>query len=385
MRVLPGRFPLAARHWCGRIQSKTIDWVAALAALVAVVAGIPAWASPLVAWRVTRAGQLELRTAPDLRPQAFFDAGTGLRGPRVWVDLPGGISPARTLRGGGALREVQIGTPDGLTTRLTLEFAVGTPLDSSGLRLVAISRDRWRMALIGLGNQAGSGIGEGDPDGLEKIQPQSPELPSRPPARFDASLDELLRDLEKIEPQSPKLPSRPPARFDASIDELVRDGVLSPAERARINSNSGMNSNASAHQQACRSGALSPQECSSGVVVRWRGSHTISGPISKPLSHNEQSLLQRIRSSSYTLQWRTYGQCKYDWAGWKLHSNGTRTTRVDCGVSAMRWTVGVSCVRLLVAAHTAKSGWSKWRAPAGPENESRQGEDEMVAALCANV
>ena len=90
-------------------------------------------------------------------------------------------------------------------------------------------------------------------------------------------------------------------------------------------------------------------------------------------------------SSGYTPQWRTYGQCKYDWAGWKLHSNGTRTTSVDCGVSAMRWTVGVSCVRLLVAAHTAKSGWSKWRAPAGPGNKSRQGEDEMVAALCANV
>ena len=108
-------------------------------------------------------------------------------------------------------------------------------------------------------------------------------------------------------------------------------------------------------------------------------------PKIKPLSPNEQAVLQRIRSNSYTPQWRTYGQCKYDWAGWKLHSNGTRTTGVDCGGSAMRWTVGVSCDRLLVAAHTTASGWSKWRAPAGPENKSRQGEDEMVAALCANV
>jgi len=108
-------------------------------------------------------------------------------------------------------------------------------------------------------------------------------------------------------------------------------------------------------------------------------------PTIKPLSPNEQAVLQRIRSNSYTPQWRTFGQCKYDWAGWKLHSNGTRTTGVDCGGSAMRWTVGVSCARLLVAVHTTASGWSKWKAPAGPGNKSRQGEDEMVAALCANV
>ena len=108
-------------------------------------------------------------------------------------------------------------------------------------------------------------------------------------------------------------------------------------------------------------------------------------PTTKPLSPNEQAVLQRIRSNSYTPQWRTYGQCKYDWAGWTLHSNGTRTTGVDCGGSAMRWTVGVSCGRLLVAVHTTASGWSKWKAPAGPGNKSRQGEDEMVAALCANV
>ncbi len=31
-----------------------------------------------------------------------------------------------------------------------------------------------------------------------------------------------------------KLSNRPPTRFDASLDSLVRDGVVSPAERARI-------------------------------------------------------------------------------------------------------------------------------------------------------
>jgi murein DD-endopeptidase MepM/ murein hydrolase activator NlpD len=77
---------------------------------------------------------------------------------------------------------------------------------------------------------------------------------------------------QPLRPDPATLPSRPPARFDASLDALVRDGVVSPAERARIRSGSGMTPfPVPAHQQACRSGALSQQECSSGLVVRWRG------------------------------------------------------------------------------------------------------------------
>ena len=65
-------------------------------------------------------------------------------------------------------------------------------------------------------------------------------------------------------------PLRPPARFDASLDSLVRDGVVSPAERARIRAGSGMTPlKVPAHEQACNSGALNQQECSSGLVVRW--------------------------------------------------------------------------------------------------------------------
>ena len=112
---------------------------------------------------------MELRTSLDVRPQAFFEAGTGLRGPRVWVDLPGAPSRTRTVRGSGVLREVRIGRPDGFTTRLVLEFAPGTQLDPSGLRLVGTSRERWRMELPGLGNQAGLGIGEGDLDAVARF------------------------------------------------------------------------------------------------------------------------------------------------------------------------------------------------------------------------
>ena len=142
---------------------------AALAALALALVDLPAWASYLAAWRVSRSGDLELRTSIDVRPQAFFEAGTGLRGPRVWVDLPGAPSRTRTVRGSGALREVRIGRPDGFTTRLVLEFAPGTQLDPAGLRLVGTSRDRWRMELPGLGNQAGLGIGEGDVDAVARF------------------------------------------------------------------------------------------------------------------------------------------------------------------------------------------------------------------------
>lgn len=188
-------------------------------------------------------------------------------------------------------------------------------------------------------------------------------------------------------PEVPSSLSRSaPARFDASLDSLVRDGVVSPEERDRIHARSGMNSSVSAHQQACDSGSLSQPECNSGFVVRWRGRTTISGPTTKPLSPNEQAILQHIRSSTYSPQWRTYGQCKYDWSGWKLHLNKTRTTAIDCGGTLTSGTVGVSCERLLVAtnATTSPSGWSKWTQPAGPGSKSYQGQDEMVAALCAN-
>lgn len=78
---------------------------------------------------------------------------------------------------------------------------------------------------------------------------------------------------QPLRPEASELaPAAPPTRFDASLDALVRDGVVTPAERGRIREASGMRPiHLPAHQQACRSGALSEQECRTGVVVRWRG------------------------------------------------------------------------------------------------------------------
>jgi hypothetical protein len=220
----------------------------------------------------------------------------------------------------------------------------------------------------------------------------APGLRPAPSAGNRNSQSTPARSAQSIEPE--------PLRFDQSLNELVRQGVVSPDELRRIRSGATATGQQSpAHRLACLSGGLSEQECNTGVVVRWRGTSAINNqlvfpvddglpsvvPSIKPLSSREQALLHRIRSGGQAPQWRAYGQCSYDWAGWKLQSNGIRTTAAYCGDSARRWTVGVSCDRLLVAVHNTESGWSEWKRPAGPDNKARQGEDEMVAALCANA
>ena len=110
----------------------------------------PTWASSLAAWRLTSQGVLELRTSVNVNPLAFYEAGAGQRGPRVWIDLPGAPSHSRSVNGNGDLRQVRIGQPDASTTRLVLEFAPGVRLDPGDLRLVGTARDRWKMEFKGV-------------------------------------------------------------------------------------------------------------------------------------------------------------------------------------------------------------------------------------------
>jgi N-acetylmuramoyl-L-alanine amidase len=110
----------------------------------------PTWASSLAAWRLTSQGVLELRTSVNVNPLAFYEAGAGQRGPRVWIDLPGAPSHSRSVNGSGDLRQVRIGQPDASTTRLVLEFAPGVRLDPGDLRLVGTARDRWKMEFKGV-------------------------------------------------------------------------------------------------------------------------------------------------------------------------------------------------------------------------------------------
>jgi len=79
--------------------------------------------------------------------------------------------------------------------------------------------------------------------------------------------------LQAAPPPAALPPAQPaPLRFDQSLDALVKEGIVSPAERQRIRTGATTTPQQSlAHQRACRSGALSEQECRTGVVVRWRG------------------------------------------------------------------------------------------------------------------
>lgn len=138
---------------------------ALLVALLTLLAQLPARAaSSLTAWRFNRDGSLEIRTAPGIQVQAFFEEGPPGKGPRIWIDLPGAPNRTRTVPGWGTLREVRIGKPDPSTTRLVLEFQPGTRLDPRQLRLVGTARDRWRMEFSGLPSRSLIAMGEGDFD-----------------------------------------------------------------------------------------------------------------------------------------------------------------------------------------------------------------------------
>ena len=135
----------------------------ALVPLALALSPLPALAaSPLSAWRINPQGQLELRTAPDLPLRAFYEAGRGAIGPRVWFDMPGAPLRTRTVPGSGLVRQIRVGQPTPDSTRLVVEFQPGTQLDPSSLKLVGTARDRWRMELTGLAPYGLQAQGEGD-------------------------------------------------------------------------------------------------------------------------------------------------------------------------------------------------------------------------------
>ena len=150
------------RPACPAAQLRVSLLAGAVAALGGLVALPASAASSLSAWRLSREGVLELRTSPGITVQAFFEAGSAGRGPRIWLDLPGAPSRARQVWLGYNLREVRIGKPDGFTTRLVLEFMPGTVLNPGQLKLVGTAPDRWRMDLPATATRLGAAFGEGE-------------------------------------------------------------------------------------------------------------------------------------------------------------------------------------------------------------------------------
>ena len=179
--------------------------LAASLPVLSLASSLPAWAgSALAAWRINRSGALELRTPPGTTPQAFFEEGRGLVGPKLWVDVPGAPQRSRTVRGNGVIREVRVGRPMENTTRLVVEFRPGTQLDPRQMRLVGTSPDRWQMEL----GAAVSGLvpfGEG-----EINAPSTPTWRANPSASAGMPTGPM--------PSAEGLPSVPQGRYKVVID-----------------------------------------------------------------------------------------------------------------------------------------------------------------------
>jgi len=77
--------------------------------------------------------------------------------------------------------------------------------------------------------------------------------------------------MEPLRPADEQRRSLPPRRFDTSLDALVRDGVVSPQERVRVRGAIVLPPSGGLRDAVCRSGALSAQECGTGVVFRGLG------------------------------------------------------------------------------------------------------------------
>ena len=78
----------------------------------------------------------------------------------------------------------------------------------------------------------------------------------------------------------------PPRRFDQSLDQLERSRVITPLERQGLEAGQPQAPiDVSRYQKACREGALSREECASGVAVRsLPRSRSASTPSSVPVS-----------------------------------------------------------------------------------------------------
>ena len=80
--------------------------------------------------------------------------------------------------------------------------------------------------------------------------------------------------------------AEPPRRFDQSLEQLERSRVITPLERQGLEAGQPQAPiDVSRYQKACREGALSRQECASGVAVRsLPRSRSASTPSSVPVS-----------------------------------------------------------------------------------------------------
>ena len=110
--------------------------------------------------------------------------------------------------------------------------------------------------------------------------PIAPEFPAAERAPATGTTPPSMADrAEPLRPPAAQLEPERPRRFDASLDALVRDGIVSPRERIRVRGSLVLDPVPGLKRQACSSGALSAEECRTGVVFRGRGRADGEGPL----------------------------------------------------------------------------------------------------------
>ena len=159
-------------------SSRRLAWLLAAALqCTAFTSALPARAaSALAAWALKEDGTLQLRTRRNTRLEAFFQAASDGRGPRVWIDFPGELRFPRRLAGRGAVREIRLGKPRRGATRLVVEFQPQVRLNPAVLKLRGTAPDRWELRFQGLPTKGLADFGEGDLSGRATAW--------RPPAGF---------------------------------------------------------------------------------------------------------------------------------------------------------------------------------------------------------
>ncbi len=140
----------------------------------------------------------------------------------------------------------------------------------TGSQPTAARLTRLIALLVGLAVLVGDGRAAGE--GGDTLSPPANLPPGSGPAMPVLPTGGEAQPKAPLRPEASQLRNLPPGRFDASLDSLVNEGVVTPAERARFRSGSVATPfDVPAHQRACSTGALSRQECRTGVVLRWRG------------------------------------------------------------------------------------------------------------------
>lgn len=124
------------------------------------------------------------------------------------------------------------------------------------------------------------------PAAAEAPPPPSPPITPDPPALVApraggvvAPPPTVVERQDLLRPTPAEVTTDRPKRFDASLDALVRDGIVTPRERVRVRGSLVLDPVPGLRHQACSSGALSAEECRTGVVFRGRGRSDSPGPL----------------------------------------------------------------------------------------------------------